>query len=324
MRIFCDRHHDGLLESLRLLFEVRLGHELYTPIGLSWFEMGYWKINDSIETANQFLTPGTTPDDGTGIIKHYKTMTLDEFRSTPIDVVIASLPQHVEPFKQLAAEKGAKFIYQMGNNWDIPDYPTLNVLASIARKPTAANVIWYHEEFSTDTYRPSPVEPNKKVYSFVNIIQNTGDGWRDYQALKWAMEPEGWEFRAFGAQGPDGNIDGEQVIADKMREATFIYHVKPFGDGFGLILHQAYSIGRPIITRPSDYHGQLGSQLIAPWTYLDIDTFSINDIKNQMNELISKPDKLKEMGNNSANRFKELVNYNQEAKEIEQWLTNLK
>ena len=48
-----------LYYSLYCLLEKRLGFELYRPIGIDWFNEGYWKIaepyNNSIDTINQFL-----------------------------------------------------------------------------------------------------------------------------------------------------------------------------------------------------------------------------------------------------------------------------
>jgi len=44
MKVFCDYHHVELFESLRILFEDRLGWELYRPIGLDWHTNKYWSV----------------------------------------------------------------------------------------------------------------------------------------------------------------------------------------------------------------------------------------------------------------------------------------
>jgi hypothetical protein len=55
MRVLADFHHGSLLRSLVMLFEDRLGMELYRPIGLQWLHRGYWAISNLKGTAKQFL-----------------------------------------------------------------------------------------------------------------------------------------------------------------------------------------------------------------------------------------------------------------------------
>lgn len=322
-RIFVDRHHDGLLESLYLLFGKRLGYEVYTPIGLDWFQEGYWRINDSPETAAQFLASGTVPSDGTLPLIHHKAITLAEFRDMDWDIVLASLPQHLQPYQELATSKGAKFIFQVGNEWSWPEEPSLNVLASVAPRDTQAHAVFYHQEFDINIFHPTPVPTTKKIYSFINCIQEYPSAWKNYQDLKAIMEPLGWEFKAFGAQCPDGNINGLRAIADTMREATFIFHVKPGGDGFGHILHNAYSVGRPVITRKSDYQGQWGEYLLKPGTFLDLDN-GIENVKNDIAAEVFIPGLAQKAGEKAAQQFKEVVDYDREGEEIKQWISQLK
>ena len=55
INVFCDFHHQGLLRSLVLLFENRLGMNLYRPIGMDWYYNKYWDLNGLEVTAHQFL-----------------------------------------------------------------------------------------------------------------------------------------------------------------------------------------------------------------------------------------------------------------------------
>lgn len=352
-RVLCDFHHSSLLRSLVMLFEDRLGMELYRPIGMEWFTEGYWAINDSEDTARQFLDPGNhyTPKDGTPLLnriaqkhprfrpgvyrieepggkhRHYAA-TLEYFANNQFDYVIASIPAHVPIFKELIRkyQPQAKLIIQMGNNWAIDNYPGENVLASIAPQLTSANAYFYHQEFDLEVFHPAPVptQPaNRKVYSFLNIIQNSGIGWTDYKELKSILERQGWEFRAYGGQCPDGNMDGPQALADKMREAMFIFHVKPGGDGFGHIIHNAYAVGRPVITRSSHYKGQLAEQLLVPGTFIDLDKYGRGEVKNMLTRISHDPAGLMAMGERAAAQFNKVVDYNKESEEIKSWLTNI-
>lgn len=346
MRVLCDFHHSSLLRSLVLLFEDRLGMELYRPIGMDWFTEGFWAINDQEATARQFLDPGSQPRDNTpalneargvdgqdvvmcydpGMKTVHKACTFDWFRSHKFDYVIASVPAHIPLFRDLIAKymPEAKLIVQMGNNWTLDLDESYNVLASTAPQlMSRANTIYYHQEFDLEVFRDTPVQPVRKVYSFVNVIKQFPKAWADYSELKRLMERQGWEFRAYGGQCPDGNMNGAHELASKMREAAFIFHVKPGGDGFGHIIHNAYAVGRPVITRSSHYQNQLAEQLLVPGTFIDLDRYSRAEVKNILTRLMFDPDALADMGKRAAARFDEVVDYKKESEEIAQWLTTL-
>lgn len=347
MRVLTDFHHSSLLRSLVLLFEERLGMEVWRPIGMDWYKHGFWAINDQEDTAKQFLDveQAYVPEDGTpalnvamagnsdsgnylvldpGARSAHKACTMEYFASHRFDYVIASIPQHVEPFKKLIAEfwPGAKLIIQMGNNWNLANYKGHNVLASIAPQPVSdVNVVFYHQEFDLNIFHPSPADPTKNIYSFLNIIQNSGIGWQDWGQLK-RLKPD-FNFKAYGGQCPDGNMTGPYELAEKMREAQFIFHVKPGGDGFGHIIHNAYAVGRVVITRPSHYRGQLAEQLLVPGTFIDLDRYGPGEIKNIITRLTHSPVQLKEMGARAAAQFREVVHYDKEAEAIGNWLESL-
>lgn len=325
--------------------------KVYRPIGLEWFIHGHWGINDNLDTAKQFLgyDQEYRPEDGTPPLNHFgefdpqaengvhiindpggdsvhMACTLRYFIDNKFDILIASIPSHIPIFKDLIKkyQPQAKLIIQVGNNWNIHEFEGENVLAST--QPTIApgvNTMFYHQEFDLDIFKPTPVEPSKKIYSFVNIIQNTGQGWNDYQNLKKQLSTKGYYMAAYGGQCPDGNMTGPKELADKMREAMLIYHVKPGGDGFGHIIHNAYAVGRPIITRASDYHNQLAMSLLVPGTYIDLDKYSVPDVRNMITKLEYAPEELIEMGQKAANRFRQVVDYEKEAEDVRNWVDTL-
>lgn len=346
MRVLADFHHSSLLRSLVLLFEDRLGMELYRPIGMDWFHEGYWAINSLEGTARQFLDPGSQPIDRTpalnelhgidgseevmcydaGMQTMHKACTLDWFKKNQFDYVIASVPAHIPLFKELIAkyQPNAKLIVQMGNNWALDLDESYNVLASTSPQLlNRANVVYYHQEFDLSIFHDTPIQPVRKVYSFTNVIKNYPQAWRDYSDLKRNLGRNGWEFKSYGGQCPDGNMTGPEQLASKMREAAFIFHVKPGGDGFGHIIHNAYAVGRPVITRSSHYQGQLAEQLLVPGTFIDLDRYGRDEVKNIMTTLMLDPDGLAQMGRRAAQRFDEVVNYPKEAEEIRSWLQTL-
>lgn len=118
-------------------------------------------------------------------------------------------------------------------------------------------------------------------------------------------------------------MNGPQELANTMHEAQFVLHSKPGGDGFGHIIHNAYACGRPVIARPSQYRGQLAEQLLVPGTFIDLDKYGRGEMKNMIRRITADPDELFRMGKRASQRFKEVVNYEQEAEDIREWLKNL-
>ena len=109
MNIFADFHHFSLWKSFEYLFEKRLGHQLFRPIGMDWYPT-WWKIADPYEmpgrTATQYLdTVGHTPDhpeeDGILYYDHMKGITLKKFKDMPLDIIIATIPEHIEIYQKL-------------------------------------------------------------------------------------------------------------------------------------------------------------------------------------------------------------------------------
>lgn len=345
--IFTDFHHSSLLRSLVMLLEERLGMEVYRPIGMPWFTEGYWKINNQADTAKQYLSfeqaelpdgtpPLNEPDgwdswgDGVFLCKdpggatRNRACTLEFFKKNKFDYLIASIPAHVEPFKELIRkyQPQAKLIIQMGNNWDISRYAGENVLASIEPVEVLdTNVCFYHQEFDVDVFKSPTEEPEaKNVSSFVNCIKESS-AWSDFMNLKDHMKT--YSFRAYGGQCPDGNMNGPKELADKMRESRFVFHVKPGGDGFGHIIHNAFCAGRPIITRASDYRGQLAGRLLMPDTFIDLDRLGIDGVADMILRRDANKGDFHMLGRRAAKRFRQVVDFEREASDIRKWLSNL-
>ncbi len=341
MRILADFHHSTLLRSLYMLFEGRMGHELYRPIGMEWFFDGYWAINNQHDTAEQFLGPYSKPKDNTPPLNEiegslysngwvnipdegidHKACTLEFFKNTQFDILIASLPQHIRPFKELIEKyhPHAKLIVQLGNDWPLNEFEGMNVMASIYPRPVNANVIFYHQEFDTSIFQYKPFNAERSIYSFINILQNANVGWQDFLELERAFPDV--DFRSYGGQCRDGNIDGTQALADKMHESSFIFHVKDGGDGYGHIIHNAYACGRPVITRRSFYRHKLAEQLLVPNTFIDID-MGMPLIIDWLGRILNNDSSLENMGQAAAARFKEIVDFEKESEEIALWMQRL-
>jgi hypothetical protein len=175
VRVLADYHlghHHDLWESLELLFTDRFGWELLRPIGMDWFEQGYWNHErkwhgDAI--ARQYLEPwGSDVSDLDGRLSRLDTshnrvqrlVTLEQARELRPDIVISTLAHNHEGLARFAAEVGATFGLQIGNvrfgaqdmaedRWDLADFGLVSgVMPLTPPKPH----VTYHQEFAVPEY----------------------------------------------------------------------------------------------------------------------------------------------------------------------------
>ena len=344
MRIFTDYHHASLSYSLHLLFEKRLGAELYRPIGMEWAELGFWKYYDHPDTQNQFLglhqgslkpqsrlNANRREENGIYYVTEpsenfeHKAVTFQKFLEMDWDIIIASVPQHLAPYHALIADHKplAKLIFQMGNEFrPIPYDYARNILSSTAvfDVPDGVNAVFYHQEFDTSIFQyVSPLE-TKKIKSYLHYQDRTLDAhlWDEYKAAL----PE-FDFVQHGSGGADGVITGTDNIAKSMAGAAFVWHCKPGGDGFGHILHNAYCAGRPVIGRFNHYKGKLAVDLMVDLvTGIDLDQRDPATNCALIREF-SEPKAHRALCECARRRFEEVVDFDSEFEKIKVFLHNL-
>ena len=341
MKIFTDLHHTDLAYSLYLLLEKRLKHQLFRPIGMEWFTEGYWKINDLEATARQYLEVGSKPDDGTNPLNDIyndrneycevhdphnnylqRAITLDVFKRTEFDVIIASVPQHVKPFQELIEkyQPKAKLVFQMGNHFDIHGLGIKNLMASTIPFPFCGNEVFYHQEFSTEVFSPSSDKPKKQIVSFINCLRQNG-GMQNYYELKNLMWD--YEFFSFGGQCDDGGISNTRDISQIMRESAFGFHCKWGADGYGHILHNFFACGTPVIVNYKDYKDKLGGKLLIP-----DETCIVAEIGDNMEKVAEKihnlsPLQYEWMRQRTYDKFLETVDFEKDAEKVKKFLVRL-
>lgn len=356
-QIFTDFHHSSLLKSLILLFENRFGGKVFRPIGMTWFDRGYWHIFDAEATRLQYLgmDQASIPPDGTpplnridqemndfylcrdpegGPYAFNRAITFEQFLNKPIDYIIASIPEHIVPFQRLIQEHkpNAKLIVQIGNKWSFENVSNArNILDSTKMQeiPTGANYQFYHQEFDINIFRPENwiyldmdprhpgiQTPGKKIYSFLNVLQETTE-YNTFRSLEDQMI--GWEFKSFGGQCRDGCITGNKQLADKMKEARFIIHLKT-GDGYGHVLHNAAAVGRPLIIKKGFYRRSTAEDLLVDGvTCIDIDNLTLSDAMQKI-EYYNDEERYRNLCQNMYRAFRGVVDFDKEAEEIRGFL----
>ena len=124
MIVFCDFHHGGLYHAMSLLFEKRLGWELYRPVGYDW--LPWWRVSDLAPTQAAYLNPAGEhwlADDGywrwrdNAAELEHKCMTLQQFKAADVGLIVSTHPGHEETWHALWAEHkpSAKLLRVAGN-----------------------------------------------------------------------------------------------------------------------------------------------------------------------------------------------------------------
>lgn len=349
INIFSDKHHTDLAYSLQLLFEKRLGYNLYFPIGMEWADE-YWKIhkpyNYSLNTAKQYLDIRDLyiPKDGTlplnenyrernGNIYYVqdnhnntinKAITLEQFKEMDIDIIIASIPDHWYSFTQLRNKykPEAKIICHSGNHFveldnAIRDGTIKNLMASLSPFPASINSVFYHQEFSTDIFKPSFESIKRQITSFINVYHSNG-GNVNYYALK-SLLPN-FDFKSYGASCDDGVINTTEEIAEIIRKSMFTFMVKSGADGYGFNLHESFACGTPVIINYDEYKDKLGGKLLIP-----DETCLVANRGDNMQNIANKIMNMSEiqymaMRQKTYEVFKEVVDFDKEEKKIREFI----
>ena len=338
MKILTDYHHGNLYYSLHLLFEKRLGHELYRPIGTDWLTRGWWKVaepyGNNPDTVKQYLGIDDRHWDahknlnGNYKLKDdiyhiydlenkisHKAITFDTFRGMKFDLIIGTHPLHNNWVNLRQYHQKSKFIMQIGNENQVSD--ARNILCStLDFKPTPdQHFIRYHQEINLDDCKYVPPKNHNKVKSFVVALPDPGV----YEMLK-AKLPE-FEFRAYGVGSPDGTVSGYK-IPKMMQDSAFGYHVKPL-DGFGVVIHKWALSGRPLIVKGSYYTGKLAEPLLIDGvTCIDLDKHTLEESVRMIRES-AKPENHRKMCRAMYENAKKIIDYDREAREVKKWLDKI-
>lgn len=304
MRILADLHHEDLYNSLRILFEERLGWNLYRPIGLEWYREGFWRVFDHPATAEQYLglhqgtefrlmqeqqpngghrwlndglaesapglyqIPGVTYAD-----KPTKGVTLDAFRQLDFDLIVSSMPVHFESFERLRQQykPSAKHVFQMGNMWAVPAGVQNLMNSTTVSHAHVPNAVRYHQEFDRRLFNPVGRLASKSVRSFLHYHELHGRA--DLHGLRAHM-PD-WSVQEFGAGNESGPID-PGMMPEFIKTAGVVMHVKHGGDGYGFNIHHALACGVPVVFRRCHVAGQTADPILVDGvTGIDLDQHGI-------------------------------------------------
>lgn len=320
IRVFADWHHPSLWESLSILFEDRLGWQLYSPGGAGWLGRG-WSMSGATPgwTAEDYLYWPDAEDRGDHSdllepeypARRRKLVSREQFAAASWDVVIATLGQHQQSFAKLAQETGATFVHHVGDaKRRIERTNPRAVLIASANVPGA---VVHHQEFDVDLFGPAPLQERDLVSSFMLRLGSTSGPW------EWLAQSPGlrwWAVECESMRGP-GYVAPMADVAAQMRRSGWVWHDKRIGDGYGHVLFTAAAMGRPLIGHASHYAGLLGEHLWQDLvTCVDLDRHDPGEAARLIRAISRDRDWHDEMSAEIRSRFVEAVDFAAEAEAV--------
>ena len=357
MRVLADLHHFDLYHSFQLLFEKRLGWELYRPIGYEWANEGFWNlcgkeyppIEGYLSTEDGQCARTLLPywehrsplwarfatelvrvgkilpvDDGLYLIEDkskgvfQKGITLERFKEERFDIIISSIPQHFESTERL------RKLYQ-------PQAKHIVHVGSIVGCPVpleAKNIMAHAPPISNAHYVVYSQEFSLDTFKYsIPINSNRIRSYVHFPESQdlWEKMDLDWDFKFVGKTlaSLGETIISSEDLSKCIQNSNFTWHIKLGGESYGHILHNSYACGRPVIINGDDYVGSRGGLLLEDMvTSIDVTGRTPEELKNKL-VYAQREDVYMKMCERAYSRFHEIVNFDEEFESIKSFLQDL-
>ena len=337
--MLADFHHSCLYDSHRRMFGDRFGVDVYAPWGMDWFDKWYWlfeKEHHEDAVAHQYLEgifhDGVERD---GIIevadpKHphrtIKGISLERAKAERWDIVMSSVPANANGYSKFAEQTGARWGIHIGNQWGDEAWekrPSFAILSTTSVVPSGVPYVVVHQEFNLDDFRYEPPVGFGPVRSFVTgFPEMTSEYAGNFAPIAVSAPELSWQvFGQYGTASDDqfkmGNLPTDPMEGDAMRGSGVIWHSKKWSDGFGHVVHRAFAVGRPVVGYANYYADKIAGPLwVDGVTSIDISTRSHDEIIREIRSLRDDPERYLRMCEASAARFREVVNFDEDANQV--------
>lgn len=262
--------------------------------------------------------PGTTHPRRT-----LRRLTLEQARDLRPDLIISTLAENDTGWATFAREIGAHMGVQVGNqgqqcNWMAAEFALLSTTTP-GFTPWMPHV-YYHQEFSLADFAADggALALPDRVGTWVQC-PTTSPGYDRFREL---AARTGLEWRWFGHCGEadeyhGGNSPNTPEVAARMHEARVAWHWKEWSDGYGHVIHNLAAIGRPLLVTSAYYADKLaGPLLVEGVTSWDLRHHTNDELVRIISRLVSDDDHWRRVCLDTAQRFREVVSFDEEADAI--------
>lgn len=360
MKIWSDSHHSGLLRSLFLLLQDRLGHEL-------WFPDGSFCTNVNFSHVGAWLPPnvaacGGIPERHLNEVKNLPNVCSEQqFMEMNWDAVIVSRPESVQFIRKLVEahpnRPNIKMIGQAGNegqyyDWGfIPNFLSSDYL-SYERAPKDINKIHYMQEvgrqFQAETFTPLTEESLKTVNTFINCLDSFNEWTWDKDVSWWggkcphcdgtpnfdpAVSVYGlWrnmashlpecKLKDYGINNTQGAIR-ETLLPEKILGGSLTWAFKTY-EGMGHSIAQSISMGRLCLVPRRFHRYRTANQFLIPnLTCLEADWKAESCIE-MIRWFTSDLNRANDHSEACFHAAKGLFNWKHEASRVKRFMDNLR
>ncbi len=330
MNVFTEYHHGGLFHALQILFEKRLGCRLFCQVGYEWANEGYWNINDLPTTKIQYLDPKSCKYRTDGILYYHDEsegifqarLNLEQFKKMKFDVIVCTLQNHEQLFRKLRDlyQPKAKLLRLCGN-WgeqvDLTGYDGFIDTTGLYKVPEGFPYVCINQEFPLKPFYYEPPRNHKSIKNFMNCLREDPvyQVWHYYKT-----NMKNFDFKMHGINGDDGNIAGLQSLGNAIRDSGFIFQIKHAGEGFGHVIHDSYSCGRPAIVLFDLYKGKLASKfLVDEYSAIFVDDCSPEGAIEKIRHW-AEPERHKQMCKNAHDLFEANVDFDKDERKFRGFL----
>lgn len=207
-------------------------------------------------------------------------------------------------------------------------YKGIHKIFQNRRTGKKCNMVYFHPEFDLNIFKNDNSVKNIKSISNIRHGCNTLGGLYELERRL----PD-WVIKAYGVDNREGELFTDWDIARAMNESGFVYHVKPVGDGYGYNVHQTYAVGSILITDSThmcsggNQEEWFTSQLLLDIenyqtkpTFIDWSKYNYETIVDRLKYCADNYSTLQE---NVQNKFKEVVDFNEEYQKIRVFIERL-
>lgn len=335
MNVLLDVHHHDLFRSLYILFHNRLKCKIFVPFGMEWHTKTKYANYPNIDTVKQYIVNIKDWLNIGNDLTDVQFISFEEYLDIDIDIHIASLLENVIVFKSLIEKykPKSKLIIQVGNNFLVSIIDDLgdNLLSSskvVFELSKIKNKIFYHQEFDTNLFEfKLPTCNVKSINSFQHFFGTGCSPYeKDYEIFKkLKTDMIDFDFKCFGIGGEFGPIRGTPTdMSLEIKNSGFIFHMKPQGDGYGHIYHNAYACGKPVIYKSKylKYNNFEMTPLLLFDDSTSIDMSKLN-IDSTKSKIIEFSNNYTEISKLVYFKFKQVVNFDLEFEQIKIFIENL-
>ena len=216
-----------------------------------------------------------------------------------------------------------QYVRLLGNSGEPIDWNvSQNIIdtTNLYPAPSWCKRVVVHQEFPAEQFFWTSPPKEKRIRQYLNCFNETPwyEIWHQYKAKMLDFE-----WRMHGLNGDDGFITPTSKLAESMRDSQFIWHIKRHGEGFGHIIHNAFAVGRPIITIKSYYQGKLAYPLLQDGiTCLDLENRTEKENIERI-RYFSQPEQLLGLSLNCRSRFETMVDFDADFKKVKLFLETI-